>query len=60
VPTLLLSGGESPAALRKAVETVEEALADSRIVVMAGQGHLAMDTGTNLFTSEVLRFVEGP
>jgi hypothetical protein len=43
-----------------AVETVEEALADSRIVVMAGQGHLAMDTGTNFFTSEVLRFVEGP
>jgi pimeloyl-ACP methyl ester carboxylesterase len=60
VPTLLLSGGESPAALRKAVETVEEALPDSRIVVMAGQGHLAMDTGTNLFTTEVLRFVEGP
>ena len=60
VPTLLLSGGQSPAALGKAVETAEEALADSRIVVMAGQGHLAMDTGTNLFTSEVLRFVEGP
>jgi pimeloyl-ACP methyl ester carboxylesterase len=60
VPTLLLNGGESPAALRKAVETVEEALPDSRIVVMAGQGHLAMDTGTNLFTTEVLRFVEGP
>jgi len=59
VPTLLLSGGESPAALRKATETVEEALPDSRIVVMAEQGHLAMDTGTNLFTSEVLRFVEG-
>ena len=59
VPTLL-SGGESPAALRKAVKTVEEALPDSRIGVMAGQGHLAMDTGTNLFTSEVLRFVEGP
>ena len=60
VPTLLLSGVQSPAALGRAVETAEEALADSRIVVMAGQGHLAMDTGTNLFTSEVLRFVEGP
>jgi pimeloyl-ACP methyl ester carboxylesterase len=60
VPTLLLSGGESPAALRKAGEAVEEALPDSRIVVMAGQGHLAMDTRTDLFTIEVLRFVEGP
>jgi pimeloyl-ACP methyl ester carboxylesterase len=60
VPTLMLSGGESPAALRKAGEVVEETLPDSRIVVMAGQGHAAMDTGTDLFTTEVLRFVEGP
>jgi pimeloyl-ACP methyl ester carboxylesterase len=60
VPTLLLSGGESPAGLRKATEAVKEALSDSRIVVMAGQGHLAMDTGTELFTTEVLRFLEGP
>jgi pimeloyl-ACP methyl ester carboxylesterase len=59
VPTLLLSGGESPAALRKAAEAVEETLSDSRIVVMAGQGHAAMDTGTDLFQTEVLRFVEG-
>jgi pimeloyl-ACP methyl ester carboxylesterase len=60
VPTLLLSGGESPAALRKVAEAVKGTLFDSRIVVMAGQGHLAMDTGTDLFTTEVLRFVEGP
>jgi pimeloyl-ACP methyl ester carboxylesterase len=59
VSTLLLSGGESPAALRKATEAVKETQSDSRIVVMAGQGHVAMDTGTNLFTTEVLRFVEG-
>ena len=60
VPTLLLSGDESPAALRKAGEVVEEALPDSRIVVMPGHGHAAMDTGTDLFTTEVLRFVESP
>jgi pimeloyl-ACP methyl ester carboxylesterase len=60
VPTLLLGGGESPVALRKVGEAVEEALPDSRIVVMAGHGHAAMDTGTDLFTTEVLRFVEGP
>ncbi|HSL00928.1 MAG TPA: alpha/beta hydrolase [Rubrobacteraceae bacterium] len=60
VPTLVLSGGDSPSALRKAGEAVDEALADSRIVVMPGQGHAAMDTGTELFTTEVLRFLEGP
>ena len=59
VPTLLLSGGESPAALRKAAEVVDEALPDSHVVVMSGHGHAAMDTGTDLFTTEVLRFVEG-
>jgi pimeloyl-ACP methyl ester carboxylesterase len=58
VPTLLLSGGDSPAALRKAAEALDEMLPDSRLVVMPGHGHAAMDTGTDLFTTEVLRFVE--
>jgi pimeloyl-ACP methyl ester carboxylesterase len=57
VPTMLLSGGASPAALRKAAEAADEALPDSRIVVMPGQGHAAIDTGTDLFTAEVLRFL---
>jgi hypothetical protein len=26
---------------------------------MPGQGHVAMDTATDLFTTEVLRFVKG-
>jgi pimeloyl-ACP methyl ester carboxylesterase len=56
-PTLLLGGGDSPAALRKAVVAVDEALSDSRRVVMEGQGHSAMDTGTDLFTAEVLNFL---
>src|SRR3712207_4908840 len=60
VATLVLSGGESPAALRKAGEAVDGTLPDSRIVVMTGHGHAAMDTGTELFATEVLRFVEGP
>ena len=58
VPTLMLSGGDSPAPLRRAAEAVNEALPDARIVVMPGHGHAAMDTGTELFTTEVLRFVE--
>jgi pimeloyl-ACP methyl ester carboxylesterase len=60
VPTLLLKGGESPAILKEVEKAVDEALPNSRIVVMAGQGHVAMDTGTELFVTEVLRFLEGP
>ena len=59
MPTLLLSGGDSPTALRKAAEAADEALPNSRLVVMPGQGHSAMDTGTDLFTTEVLRFLAG-
>jgi len=59
VPTLLLGGRDSPAALRKAAEAVDEALPDSRLVVLTGHGHAAMETGTDLFTTEVLRFAEG-
>jgi pimeloyl-ACP methyl ester carboxylesterase len=57
-PALMLAGGDSPVALRKAAEAVDEALPDSRLVVMDGQGHSAMDTGTDLFTAEVLGFLE--
>jgi pimeloyl-ACP methyl ester carboxylesterase len=57
-PALMLAGGDSPVALRKAAEAVDEALSDSRLVVMEGQGHSAMDTGTDLFTTEVLRFLK--
>jgi pimeloyl-ACP methyl ester carboxylesterase len=57
VPTLLLGGGESPSYMKVANETVQGALPDSRIVVMPGQGHAAMDTGTDLFTAEVMRFL---
>ncbi len=60
VPTLLLIGGESPAVFEEAEKAVAEALPNSRIVAMPGQGHVAMDTATDLFTTEVLRFLEGP
>ena len=58
VPTLLLQGGDSPAAFARAVEMLHASLPDSRVVVMPGQGHVAMDTGTELFVAEVTRFVE--
>jgi pimeloyl-ACP methyl ester carboxylesterase len=57
VPTLLLSGEDSPDDLAASTKAVDEALSDSRTVVMRGQGHVAIDTGTGLFTTEVLRFL---
>src|SRR5918997_6494597 len=36
---------------------VGETLPDSRVVVMPGHGRAAMDTGTDLFTTEVPRFL---
>jgi pimeloyl-ACP methyl ester carboxylesterase len=58
VPTLLLVGGESPSAFEKAAKALSEALPNSRIVVMEGQEHVAIDTAIGLFTTEVLRFLE--
>ena len=57
-PTLFLQGGDSPEPFKVAGEAVREALPDCRVVVMPGQRHAAMDTGTELFTAEVLSFLE--
>jgi pimeloyl-ACP methyl ester carboxylesterase len=56
-PTLLLLGGDSLPSVKAATEAVDEALPNSRIVVMPGQAHVAMNTGTDLFTTEVMRFL---
>jgi pimeloyl-ACP methyl ester carboxylesterase len=55
--TLLLLGGDSPSFFKQAVDTVHGALKNSRIVVMPGQRHTAMDTAPDLFTGEVLKFL---
>lgn len=59
VPTLFLLGGDSPEPFRLAGEAVAGALPDCRLVVMPGQRHAAMDTGTELFAREVLAFLDG-
>jgi len=58
VPVLLLLGGDSPLVFREATEQVDSALPDSRIVIMPGQQHIAMDTNTELFVNEVKKFLE--
>jgi pimeloyl-ACP methyl ester carboxylesterase len=57
VPTLLLLGGDSPMSLRETIETWHAALPNSRIVVLPGQQHIAMDTAPDLFVREVLAFL---
>jgi pimeloyl-ACP methyl ester carboxylesterase len=59
-PTLLLVGGDSPRFLKVASAAVYAALPTAKIAAMPGQQHAAMDTGTELFTTEVLRFLMRP
>ncbi len=57
VPTLLLLGGNSPVFLKSATELVRRTLPNSRIAVLPGQQHAAMNTAPELFTAEVLKFL---
>jgi pimeloyl-ACP methyl ester carboxylesterase len=57
VPTLYLLGGDSPEPFKLAGEALEAGLPDCRVVVMPGHAHAAIDTGTELFVSEVLSFL---
>ncbi len=56
-PTLLLIGGDSSPFFVAATHAVDAALPASRVVVLEGQQHVAMDTAPDLFTREVLRFL---
>lgn len=57
VPTLFLLGGASPPHMHRATHAAAEALPDARVVVLPGQGHVAMDSAPDLFMEEVLRFL---
>ena len=56
-PTLLLSGSESAPYYRDATEALDEALPNSRIVVLDGQAHAAMNTAPELLVDAVLEFI---
>jgi len=58
VPTLLLGGGESPPFLRDSTAAVAAAVPGARMVTLAGQQHIAMDTAPERFAAEVLGFLE--
>lgn len=57
IPTMLMVGGDSPAHFLKAAEMIASALPNSRIAILPGQRHIAMDTNPDLFLKEVLDFL---
>lgn len=59
-PTLLLQGGESPPFLKTMTGAVAAALPNSRIAVMPGQQHIAINTAPELFLQEVITFLSKP
>jgi pimeloyl-ACP methyl ester carboxylesterase len=57
VPTLFLLGGASPPHMHRATHAAAEALPNAQVVVLPGQGHVAMDSAPDLFLHEVFRFL---
>ena len=58
IPTLLLMGENSPARFKTATQLVQASLPISRIVILPGQGHVAMDTAPDLFLREITMFLK--
>ena len=56
-PTLLLLGGASPAFFGAAIDAAHAAIHGSRVVVLPGQQHVAIDMAPDLFAREVLAFL---
>jgi pimeloyl-ACP methyl ester carboxylesterase len=59
-PTLLLVGGHSRRWMKDATAAIDGALPHSRISVLEGQGHAAMNTAPELFVDVVLAFIRDP
>jgi pimeloyl-ACP methyl ester carboxylesterase len=59
-PTLLMVGGDSPPFAHEAAALLHAALPRSRVCVLPGQGHVAMNTAPDLFVREVLAFLDNP
>ena len=59
MPVRLLLGGDSPTGLRAATEAMQSAVSHADLVVLPGQGHIAMDTAPRMFADAVLAFGAG-
>ena len=57
IPVMLLTGSESPEWARHGTNLVSSLLPNSRVVVLEGQGHVALMTAPELLVAEVVRFL---
>jgi pimeloyl-ACP methyl ester carboxylesterase len=57
IPTLLLVGGDSPPFLIEPSRRLQKVIPGSRLVVLDGQQHMAMNTAPELFLEHVLTFL---
>ncbi len=57
VPTLLLLGGDSPSFLVDPTRRLHESISESKLTVMPGQQHVAMNTAPDLFLEHVVDFL---
>ncbi len=55
--TLLLLGSDSPPLFQDAIKTLKDSIPNSRVIVMPGQQHAAMDTAPEIFLREVINFL---
>jgi len=58
VPALLVLGSESPVWAHQGTELARTVLLNARVIVLPEQGHLAIMTAPELFTTEVVRFLQ--
>jgi pimeloyl-ACP methyl ester carboxylesterase len=56
-PTLLIQGGDSPELFKKTTEILDKSLPNSRVLVIPGQQHIAMDLVPEEFASVVHTFL---
>jgi pimeloyl-ACP methyl ester carboxylesterase len=57
-PALLVLGSETIGCARQGTEVARSVLPDTRLAVLPGQGHMAMTSAPELFTTEVLCFLQ--
>lgn len=57
IPTLLILGGDSPPRHQRCAELLKSSLKESKLAVLAGHGHRAIDTAPALFGATVLDFL---
>jgi pimeloyl-ACP methyl ester carboxylesterase len=57
IPTLLLIGENSPPELTEPSHALDDALPDSRLVILKGQGHVAMTTAPEIFLDAIMDFL---